>query len=114
MEKVLASAPDLIALDEKKLEQEAGLPVIASIDEKTSDPPSADGKLAVDEEKVEGKVSFSIMRSLVSSFGGPAFWLSFFFLHIAFHLGSVLRSWWFSVWSRSYSENAAKEVNIAW
>lgn len=68
VEKVLAAEPSLLVADELEVKKEVEVEAIGHQreDEKTPEALAADGKLAVEEEKADGKVSFSVMVSLPS------------------------------------------------
>ena len=68
VDKVLAAEPSLLADDELEVKKEVEIEAIGhqKEDEKTTEAPAADGKLAVEEEKADGKVSFSVMVSPAS------------------------------------------------
>jgi ABC-type glutathione transport system ATPase component len=103
VEKVLAQTPDLLARDEQELKQEDAVVATTEESKEKEKVALADGRLAVDEEKIEGKVGFHIVMVLLRSFGSWRWWTIFLFFDILSDLGNPVRSWWFSVWSRASS-----------
>ncbi|ORX36515.1 hypothetical protein BD324DRAFT_651753 [Kockovaella imperatae] len=63
-------------------------------------------KLIQDEEKSEGRISKKAMFSFFSNFGGPVFWLTFWFLLIGGQAVVAYQSYWLGRWARAYQQAA--------
>jgi hypothetical protein len=91
-------------IDESNQEAAEAIEVVEGAPDAIPDvKPTKDGKLVLAEEKAEGRVSRKAIKLLITSLGGPIFWIVVLGGLIIDQSFILLQTWWLGEWSRQYS-----------
>ncbi|KAI6136946.1 hypothetical protein F5141DRAFT_1077700 [Pisolithus sp. B1] len=74
-----------------------------------------DGKLVLEEEILEGRVSWSALNLYFANLGGGhtmLFWFAFLFLIAATEVINVVQTWFLGYWASQYEHRLPSEVNV--
>ncbi|KAI6134164.1 ABC transporter type 1, transmembrane domain-containing protein [Pisolithus croceorrhizus] len=74
-----------------------------------------DGKLVLQEEILEGRVSWSALSLYFANLGGGhtmLFWFAFLFLIAATEVINVVQTWFLGYWASQYEHRLPSEVNV--
>ncbi|VDC01970.1 unnamed protein product [Peniophora sp. CBMAI 1063] len=75
------------------------------------------GKLVVEEEVLEGHVSWATLSLYFNALGGRhnfLFWTLFLGGHLISDFIHSVHTYWLGIWAQAYEEQDASDVNIAW
>lgn len=100
-----------VAKEQKGLEIEEE--VIVSAEQ--APPKKGEGKLVLEEEILEGRVSWSALKLYFAGLGGGhtmLFWFAFLFLMSATEVVGVVQTWFLGYWASQYEYRLPSEVDV--